>query len=106
MSWFGCSRPGRAGRQSAQFRYAAESGNSFTASTQFAPCRDLQRADDLVSPHHHHLIHHVDDDADMIRDDPHDVADIGAGVAAGEIEEAVLLGKARDFCSGCSRISP
>ena len=41
-------------------------------------------------------VHHVDDDADMVRHDAHDVADIGPVVAAGEIEKAMLLGEARD----------
>ena len=36
----------------------------------------------------------------MVRHDPHDVADIGPGVAAGEIEKAVLLGEARDLGFG------
>src|SRR6202171_4079462 len=66
-------------------------------SPQLPSCRDRQRADDLVAAHHHYLVHHVDDDADMVRHDPHDVADTGTGVAAREIKKAVLLGKARDF---------
>lgn len=33
----------------------------------------------------------------MIGNDPHDVADVRARVAAGEVEEAVLFGKARDL---------
>ena len=36
----------------------------------------------------------------MVGHDAHDVADIGAGVAAGEIEKAVFLGKACDFGFG------
>jgi hypothetical protein len=34
----------------------------------------------------------------MIGHDPHDIADIGAGVAAREVEKAVLFGKSGDFC--------
>ena len=67
---------------------------------QLPPRRDRQHADDLVAAHHHHLVHHVDDDADVVGHDAHDVADIGAGVAAGEIEKAVLLGEARDLGFG------
>jgi hypothetical protein len=32
----------------------------------------------------------------MVRYNPHDIADIGPGVAACKIEKTVLLGKARD----------
>src|SRR5437763_5165637 len=56
---------------------------------QFPPCRDRQRAHDLLAAHHHDLVHHVDDDAHVVGHDPHDVADPGPGVAAGEVEEAV-----------------
>src|SRR5580704_19491447 len=64
---------------------------------QLPPRRHRQRADDLLATHHHHLVHHVDDDANVIWHDADDVADIGPGVAAGEIEEAVFLGEARDL---------
>ena len=66
----------------------------------FPLCRDRQHADDLVAAHHHHLVHHVDDDADVVGHDAHDVADVGPRVAAREIEEAVLLGEARDLRLG------
>src|SRR6202171_4456653 len=69
-------------------------------SPQLPSRRDRQRADDLVAAHHHYLVHHVDDHADMVRYDPHDVTDIGTGVAAREIKKAVFLGKARDFGLG------
>lgn len=36
----------------------------------------------------------------MIWHDPHDVADVRPGVAAGEVEEAVLLGEACDLRFG------
>ena len=71
-----------------------------TKSPQLPSRRDRQHADDLVAAHHHHLVHHVDDDADMVRHDAHDVADIRPRVAAGEIEEAVLLGEFRDLGFG------
>ena len=70
------------------------------ALSQLPPRRDRQRADDLLAAHHHHLVHHVDDDADVVGHDPHDVADDRPRVAAGEIEKAVLLGKARDLGFG------
>jgi len=70
------------------------------ALTQLAPRRDRQRADDFVTANHHDLVHHVDDDANMIGYDPHDVADIRPRVAAGQIEEAVLLGEFRDLRFG------
>ena len=60
---------------------------------QLPPRRHRQHPHDLLTAHHHHFVHHVDDDADMIGHDPHDVADDGPRVAAGEIEEAVLLGE-------------
>ena len=69
---------------------------SSASATSTSPCRDRQRADDFFAAQHHHFVHHVDD-ANVIGNDPDDVADIGAGVAAGEVERAVLLGKARDF---------
>src|SRR5882757_7691076 len=64
---------------------------------QLPPRGDRQGADDLVAAYHHHFVHHVDDDADMIGDDPHDVADNGPGVAAGQIEKAVLFGETGDL---------
>src|ERR1700744_3579159 len=68
----------------------------FNSLSQLPPRRHRQRADDLVAAHHHHLVHHVDDDADMVGHDAHDIADIGAGVAAGKVKEAVFLGEAGD----------
>ena len=65
--------------------------------SQLPPSRDRQRAQNLVAAHHHHFVHHVDDDADMVGNDPHDVADDRPCVAAGQIEKAVLLRKARDL---------
>src|SRR5258707_8780904 len=80
---------------------------SYTStSPELPPCRDRQRADDLVAAHHHHLVHHVDDHADVVRHDPHDIANIGAGVAAGQVEKTVLFGKRAIFASGCSRMRP
>src|ERR1700726_453993 len=67
---------------------------------QLPPCRDRQHADDLLAAHHHHLVHHVDDDADVVGHDPHDIADLRPGVAAGEIEKTVFFGKARDLGLG------
>jgi hypothetical protein len=78
----GHSQPGQASGKSAQIRHASESGSQFRTLPQLASRRDRQRADDLVAAHHYDLIHHVDDDADVVRHDAHDVADIGAGVAA------------------------
>src|SRR5262245_39494794 len=63
---------------------------------QLPACRDWQHADDLIAANHHDLVHQVDDDADVIGHDPHHVADIRPGVAAREVEEAVLLGETRD----------
>src|SRR5438045_5996077 len=76
------------------------------ASAQLPPRRHWQDADDLLAPHHHHFVHHVDDDADMVRHDPHDVADDGPRVAAGEIEEAVFFRKARDLGFGMLEDQP
>src|SRR5437016_14507672 len=69
-------------------------------SAQFPPRRDRQRANDFLAAHHHHLVHHVDDHADMVRYDPHHVPYIGPGIAASEIEEAVFLGETRNFGFG------
>src|SRR5580704_6825904 len=69
-----------------------------SSSPQLPPRSDRQHAHDFLTAYHHHFVHHVDDDADMVRHDAHDVADIGAGVAAGEVEKTVLLGEARDPC--------
>ena len=80
------------------FRYAQPILQAESA--QLPPRRDRQRPDDLVAADHHHLVHHVDDHADVVRHDPHHVADIGAGVAARKIEKAVFFGKARDFRLG------
>src|SRR5260221_1380930 len=71
-----------------------------TNSPQLPPRRDRQGADDLVTADHHHLVHHVDDDADMIGHDPDDVTDDGPRVAAREIEQAMLIGEARDLGLG------
>ncbi len=67
---------------------------------QLPPRRHRQRPQNLVAAHHHHFVHHVDDDADMVGHDPHDIADIRACVAAGEVEKTMLLGKARDLGFG------
>ena len=75
-------------------------GASKDGVTAIPPRRDRQHADDFVAAHHHHFVHHVDDDADVVGHDPHDIADIGPGVAAREVEKAVLLGKARDLRLG------
>src|SRR5262249_37473422 len=60
---------------------------------QLAPCRHRKRADDLIAPHHHHLVPHVYDDPDAIR---HDCADIWPGVAPGETKDPVFFRKSRD----------
>ena len=65
-----------------------------------AACRNL------LAAHHHHLVHHVDDDADMVRHDPHDIADIGAGVAAARSRKPCSSAKRAILASGCSRIRP
>src|SRR3954451_22909069 len=77
-----------------------EPSDRWTTLAQFAARWDRQSPDDLLAPHHHELVHHVDDDADMVRHDPHDTAHIRSGVATGEIEETVLFRKARDLCLG------
>src|SRR5690349_17916817 len=67
---------------------------------QLPPCPHRKHADDFVAAHHHHLVHHVDDDAHVIGDDAHDIADIGARVAAGKVEETVLFGEFGDLRLG------
>src|SRR5687767_10321311 len=68
-----------------------------TRSGQPAARRDRQLTDDLASPHRNEAIDHIDDHADMVRDDAHDVADLGAVVARRKVQETVLFRKARDL---------
>src|SRR3954468_13540639 len=66
-------------------------------SGDFPPRRDRHLADDLVAARRDEAVDHVDDDADVVRHDADDVADLRPVVALRQVEEAVLLGKPCDL---------
>ena len=80
--------------------HAAVSGGFAGASGDLSARRDRQLADDLVAARRDEPVDHVDDDADVVRHDADDVADLRPVVALRQIEEAVLLGEPCDLGLG------
>ena len=52
---------------------------------------DRQHIDNVVAAHGDKLVEHVHRDAYMVGHNPHDIADSGRGLAAGQVEEAVFF---------------
>src|SRR6185295_4256757 len=71
---------------------SAASQGRIAASGQPAARRHRQHIDDLTAAHGDQPIDHVDDHAHVVGDDANDLAHLGPRIAAGEIEEAMLLG--------------
>ena len=62
--------------------------------------RDRQDIDKAVAANGDKLVEHVYRDADMVWYDPHDIADSGWRLAAGQVEETVFFGHLVDACFG------